>query len=50
MTGFFIFSIIETKLNIVFGIFIASYFAKNLGHQHTEIVKTILQYLKGSNK
>ena len=23
---------------------------KNLGHQHTEAVKTIMQYLKGSNK
>lgn len=50
MTGFLMFSMIETKPNIAFVTFVASRFAKNLGHQYTEAVKTILQYLKGSNK
>lgn len=42
------FSMIETRPNIVFATFIASCFAKNLDHQHTKVVKTILQYRKGS--
>lgn len=50
MTGSFIFSIVEIRPNIVFATFVASCFAKNLGHQHTKVVKTILQYLKGLNK
>ena len=50
MTGPFIFSMVETRPDIAFATFVASCFVKNLGHQHTEVVKTILQYLKGSNK
>lgn len=44
------FSIVKTRPNITFATSIASCFAKNLGHQHTKAVKTILQYLKGSKK
>lgn len=44
------FLMIGTMLNIAFATFIASCFAKNLGHQHSKAVKTILQYLKGSDK
>lgn len=36
----------EIKPNIDSAISIASCFAKNPGHQYTEAVKTILQYLK----
>lgn len=50
MTGSFMFSIVETRPDIIFATFIASSFAKNPDHQYTEVVKTILQYLKGSNK
>lgn len=50
MTGFIIFSMIETRLNISFATSVASRFAKNPGHQHTEAVKTILQYLKSSKE
>lgn len=41
---------VKTRPNIAFATFVASCFAKNLGYQHTEAVKMILQYLKGSNK
>ena len=44
------FSIVETRPNIAFATSVASHFAKNQGYQYTEIVKTILQYLKGLNK
>ena len=50
MTEFLMFSMVEMRPNIAFTTSIASCFAKNPGHQHTEAVKTILQYLKGSNK
>lgn len=50
MAKFLIFSIVETKPNIAFATFVASYFAKNLGHQHNKTIKTILQYLKSLNK
>lgn len=50
MTGFLMFSMIETRPDIAFAIFIASRFKKNLGHQYTEVVKTILQYLKRSRE
>ena len=43
-----IFSIVETKLDVVFATSVASCFAKNLGYQHIKTIKTILQYLKGS--
>lgn len=45
-----IFLMVETRLNIAFATFVASYFAKNPDHQYTKAVKTILQYLKGLNK
>lgn len=38
---------VETRPDIAFANSDASCFAKNLGHQHMEVVKTILQYLKG---
>lgn len=44
------FLMIETRPNITFSTSIANCFIKNLGHQYTEVVKTILQYLKGLNK
>lgn len=50
MTGSLTFSMIETRPDIAFAISVASRFAKNPGHQHTEAVKTILQYLKGSRE
>lgn len=50
MTGSIIFSMIETNPDISFAISVASRFAKNPGHQHTEAVKSILQYLKGSRE
>lgn len=50
MTGSLMFSMVETRPDIVFATSIASRFAKNLGHQHTEAVKTILRYLKGSRE
>lgn len=40
ITGSLIFFIIKTKWNIIFAIFITSYFAKNLSHQHIEAIKT----------
>ncbi len=48
MTGSIMFSMVETKPDISFATSVASRFAKNLGHQHTEAVKTILRYLKSS--
>lgn len=50
MTRSFMFSIVETRPDIAFAMSVTSCFAKNPGHQYTEAVKTILQYLKGSNK
>ena len=44
------FSMVKTMLNIAFATFFASCFAKNLGNQHIEAIKTFLQYLKGFNK
>lgn len=41
-----IFSIIETRPNIVFVILLVSYFTKNLSYQYTKVVKTILKYFK----
>lgn len=42
------FLIVETQLNIAFVILTASRYAQNPSHQHTEVVKTILKYMKGS--
>lgn len=41
MTDFIIFLIIEIKPDISFATSVASRFAKNLGYQYTEVVKTI---------
>lgn len=46
----FIFLIVKIKPNIAFATFYTSFFAKNPGYQYTKAVKTILQYLKDSNK
>lgn len=48
MFGFLIFLIVETRPDIAFATLLASRFSKNLSYQYTEIVKTILKYLKGS--
>ena len=48
--GSLMFSMVETRPNIAFPTSVASRFAKNPGYQHTEAMKTILRYLKGSNK
>lgn len=50
LIGFLIFFKVEIKLNIAFVIFVASWFAKNLGYKYTKAVKMILQYLKGLKK
>ena len=50
MTGSIMFSIVETRPDIAFATSVAARFAKNPGHQHTEAVKTILRYLKGSRE
>lgn len=50
ITSSIIFSMVEIKPDIVFATSIVSYFAKIPGHQYIEVVKTILQYLKGSRK
>lgn len=50
MTGFLMFSIVETRPNIAFTTSVTSCFAKNLSHQYIEVIKTILQYLKDLNK
>lgn len=43
-----IFSMVETRPDIAFAVSVVSRFSKNLSHQHTEAVKAILRYLKGS--
>ncbi len=48
MTGSLIFSMVETRPDIAFATSITSRYAKNPSHQHTEAVKTILRYMKGS--
>ena len=50
MTGSIIFSMVETRPDIAFAISIVARFAKNPGCQYTEVVKTILRYLKGSGE
>lgn len=50
MTGSLMFSMVETRPDIAFATSIAIRFAKNQGHQHTEALKTILRYLKGSRE
>lgn len=46
MTRSLIFSIVETRPDIAFVTLVVSRFAKNLLWQYTEVVKTILWYLK----
>lgn len=48
--GSIMFSMVETRPDVAFATSVASRFAKNLGHQHMEVVKTILGYLKGSRE
>ena len=48
MTGYLMFSMVETRPEIAFAIPVASRYAKNPSHLHIEAVKTILKYLKGS--
>lgn len=50
MTGSIIISIVETRPDIAFGTLVVARFAKNLGHQHTKVVKTVLRYLNGSRE
>ncbi len=50
MTGSIMFSMVETRPDISFATSVASRFANNPGHQHTEVVKTILRYLKDSRE
>ena len=50
MTKFLMFSIIETRLNIIFFTAVVSYFLKNLLFQYIKVVKIILKYLKGSKQ
>lgn len=48
MTGSLMFSMVETRPDIAFATSVVSRFSKNPSRQHTEAVKTILRYLKGS--
>lgn len=41
------FFIVETRYNIIFAIFIASYYAKNLNYFYIQVVKKILRDIKG---
>lgn len=50
MIGSLMFSIVEMRPDIAFATSVASCYAKNPGHQHTEAVKTILMYMKGSRQ
>ena len=50
MTDSIMFSMVEKRPDIAFATSVASRFAKNPGHQHTEAVKTILRYFKGSSE
>lgn len=46
MIRLFIFSIVETRLDLAFVILVVSKFAKNLSRQLTKAVKIIFQYFK----
>lgn len=50
MIGSLMFSMVETRPDIAFAISMASRYAKNASHQHAEVVKTILRYMKGSRQ
>lgn len=47
MNGSLMFSMVETRPDIAFATSVASDFAKNPSHLHSEAVKTILKYFKG---
>lgn len=42
------FSMVETRPDIIFSIAVAAHFAKNPSHVHIKAAKTILRYLKKS--
>ena len=42
------FFIVETRLDIAFATSIVRQFAKNPSHKYTEVVKTIMKYLKAT--
>lgn len=46
MTELLIFSIVEIKVDIAFATSVVSFFTKDLSWQYTEVVKTIMHYLK----
>ena len=48
MIGSIMFLMVETRPDVAFATSVASRFAKNPGHQHMEVVKTIFRYLKGT--
>lgn len=48
MTGSLMSSMVETRPDIAYSIAVAARFAKNPSRAHTEAVKNILHYLKGS--
>ena len=50
MTGLLMFSMVETRPDIAIATSVASRFAKNPSRHHTEAVKTIFRYLKGSRE
>ncbi len=50
MTGFLMFSMMETRPHIVFATLVVSHFANNPYRQHKKAVKTIMQYLKATQK
>lgn len=47
MTRSLLFSMVETRPDIIFAISIASQYTKNPSHLYIEAVKTILKYFKG---
>ena len=48
ITGFLMFSMVETRPDIAFAISVVNRFAKNTFRQHTQTVKTIMRYLKAT--
>lgn len=47
MTGSLMFLMVEMRPDIAFAMALVAHFSKNLSHQHTKAIKTILKYLKG---
>lgn len=50
MTGFIIFIIVEIRTDIIFATSITARFAHNPDYQYTKVVKTVMQYFKGSRE